>query len=191
MPSSAGESCFLLDAPSARTPFRLSGERVTFSPTRGTSPDAIPIRRSLHTIRYPSGTGADQTGSLRSLTNAATHSSRLTWDGVMGCSTDILKRVGQSSPPALFRNCATSTRTGATPTHVVAFHVKAQIRCLGGIAAPRTGSSGFGGAIPRHNHGLLPTWPWSPWPGRARGKPSASSHCRSSASHESALLQLK
>lgn len=97
-----------------------------------------------------------------------------TTDGGMGCSTFILKRVGQRSfPRSVPQLRHRHTLTGATPTPVEAFRVKAQIRCLGGTAAPRTGSSKLstfcGRCVPGMTNGLSPTRSWSPWPCRARG----------------------
>lgn len=136
MSSSTDGSRCLSDTPSARTAFSHVWRK---GDTSG-QPEHVPpilFLSDAHYIlhRYPSGTGIDQTRSLGNLTNALSHSSCLPGTGVWVPRHSFSNESGRAPSPALFRNCATSTLTGATPTPVEAFHVKAQIRCLGGTAA--------------------------------------------------------
>lgn len=195
-PDTIDESRCPSDTPLARTASLLCGEKGD----NFHQPEHVPRRCSYQTFttnctapKWNAGVG--QAGSLRHLTQCALPFVPSALDGGMGCSTFILKRVGQSwTPPLCSANAPQAHTHRRYPNACGSFHVKAQIRCLGGIAASRTGSGSLWCAVPRHDHSLPLTWSWSPWPRRACGKPSESTILtisRFRSAHESALLRLK
>lgn len=186
----------LLDTHAARSLPSVWRKGGQSSPIIARSPDAIPIRRSLQIARSQMERGFGQIRSLRTVTNKLpTLDCGHGWLDIRS-QTALGSSFPRSVPPLRHKH----TTAGATPTSVAALHVKAQIRCLGGIVAPRTGSSRLGrrASLAR----LRPCLPTQG--GRSVEVPSLAtaisrhasriqrpSHCRSSASHESAMLQLK
>lgn len=98
--------------PRAR-PLSCVEKKGTFNTSQSTSPDTVPTKRSLQNCTAPKRNAGGL--ARRHLTQCALPFVPSTLDGGMGRSTFILKRVGQSCPPSLFRKCATSTYTQALP----------------------------------------------------------------------------